>query len=122
MDEQEKREFEIHLQNCQECRESMKAFETMKDSTQFTSAPLQTINAIFEKTTRKKSFFSFAEAVKSWKITVAFAAGLIVGICAFSLKDFTQKNGGIRYYADISIEEIESIDYYLDEMENYLMV
>jgi predicted anti-sigma-YlaC factor YlaD len=122
MNEQEKKEFEAHLQNCQECRDCLKAFDTIKNSAQLTSAPLQTINAIFENTTRKKSFFSFAEIAKSWKITVAFAAGLIVGICAFSLKDFTQQNGGIRYYSDISIEEIESIDYYLDEMEDYFMV
>ncbi|MDR2426501.1 MAG: zf-HC2 domain-containing protein [Endomicrobium sp.] len=121
MDEREKREFENHLPNCRECRNCIKAFSMVKDSMQLTSAPLQTINAIFEKTTRRKKF-SFVNISKMWKITVAFAAGLIVGICTLSLKDFAQKNGDIYYYADTSIEEIESIDYYLDEMENYFMV
>ena len=132
MNEQEKKEFENHAQICHECRNSVKVFAEIKDPMRLTSAPLQTINAIFEKTTRKKSSFSFAGYFKTWKVSVAFAAGLLVGVCAFSLKDFSQKNSDVHsygeayysdiYYTDASFEEIESINYELDEMENYFMV
>lgn len=121
MEQQEKREFEKHLQTCQECKDSVKTFAAVKGSVTLTSAPLQTINAIFDKTTRKKGF-SLSNISKTWKITVALAAGLIVGVCTFSLKEFDQKNNSIYIYADSSMEEIESINNYLDEIESYFMV
>lgn len=121
MTEQEKREFEKHLQACLGCKDSAKTFAAIKRSARLTSAPLHTINAIFEKTTRKKGF-SFASISKTWKITAALAAGLIIGVCTFSLKEFDQKSFNIYYYADSSMEEIESINNYLDEIENYFMV
>ena len=123
MNELEKKEFENHLASCRECGESVKTFSAIENSVQLTSAPLQTINAIFEKTTRKKSF-SPAGFAKTWKVTVAFAAGLLIGIFAFSLKNHSQNTASSYsyYYADASIEELESINNYLDDMENYFLI
>lgn len=124
MTEQEKKEFETHLQTCSECSSSVKVFAAVKDSSQLTSAPIQTINEIFEKTTRKKGF-SFASITKTWKVSVALAASLLVGVCAFSLKEFTPSGNNIYYYSDASIEEMENINYYLDyldENEDYFLV
>ncbi|MCL2145218.1 MAG: zf-HC2 domain-containing protein [Endomicrobia bacterium] len=118
MNETETKEFENHAASCKECGDSIKAFTAVKSSAKLTSAPLQTINAIFEKTTRKKSS-SFALFAKKWKITAALAASLLIGICAFSLKDFNKSSSYAYYYADAAFDEIESINYELDELENY---
>ena len=120
MNEHEKKNFENHVQNCKECEDSIKVFAAVKNSAQLTSAPLQTINAIFEKTARKKSF-SFADYFKTWKVTAAFAAGLLIGVFAFSLKDFSHKSGNV-YHTDVSFEEIDDINYELDEIENYYFI
>lgn len=122
MSGQEKKEFEGHLHTCGECANSVKVFAAVKESARLTSAPLQTINEILEKTTRKKSF-SFAAAARKWKLPAAFAASLLIGICVFSLKQFVPGSSNVYYYSDASIEEIENIDYCLDEIEteNYFL-
>ena len=123
MTDTERKEFETHLHECAECKKTIELFSQVRNSIRITSAPTSTINEIFEKTSRKKSF-SFAAKLRSWQFSAALAACMLIGVLTFSLKPFSSELNDVYYYSDASIEEIENIDYYLDEMEsdNYFFV
>jgi Predicted transmembrane transcriptional regulator (anti-sigma factor) len=117
MNEQEKQEFEAHLRTCQECENSVKIFGAMQASLVMTSAPLQTINSVFSKTSRKKNY----PLSKGWKISFAAAACLLIGICSFSLQEQKVKSDHLYSYYETQydIEELDTLYSELDEFEKY---
>lgn len=113
---EERTEFEKHLEQCTECKDSLKIFNAVQESKVLRNAPSAVINSIFEKTTRKKSFFSY-------KFTLAAAACLFIGIGFFSINSRQQPGNVLAYDASrTSLEEISSINSDLDEYDNIFLV
>ena len=119
MGKDEKEQFEKHLQNCADCRESLKTCFSVKNSLPLQSAPLDAINNIFDKTTRKLPFFSFP---KTWKLGLAAAACLMIAVFSVtSNKTNYAKIYGTYDKYSVSYEDIYNIDSELDEFENIFL-
>ncbi len=115
MTEAEKTEFQKHLQRCAQCSEAVKIFNAATNAKELKSAPLQVINAIFEKTTRKRHIFAFT---KTMKLTFA-AACLLIGVGYFTFNKPVPNAGFLFYDSSAeSFEEIASISSELDEYES----
>ncbi|MCL2389930.1 MAG: zf-HC2 domain-containing protein [Endomicrobia bacterium] len=120
MNKDEKEQFEKHLKGCKECRENLKTCSSLKNSLPLQSAPLNVINNIFDKTTRKPHFFSY---VKTWKIGLAAAACLMIAVFSVISHNNTNYNKIYAPYDRLSIsyEDIYNIDSELDEFENVFL-
>ena len=117
MNEAQKQEFEKHIAVCGECASSLKAFDALKNKERL-DAPLNVINNIFYKTTRKKSVFEFS---KSWKLGLAAAACLLIGI--FAMPSRNTGNPALEFdRSSVSFEEIEGIDADLNYFETNFML
>jgi anti-sigma factor RsiW len=113
---QDKKVFEEHLASCKECQENMRIFKEIKENKKVYRAPKRVIDAIFEKTTKKRTSFIFS---KSFKLGLALAACFLAVILAAPLKKDAAFNN--YSYADNSMEEIINIDSELDEFESDFM-
>jgi anti-sigma factor RsiW len=112
LDAESKKVFKEHLASCKECQRAAAAFKTLCANKKTLSAPQNVIDAIFEKTTRKRAPLIFS---KSFKAAFALAACLLIAVFAVSSKKDPRANNFA--YADVSIEEIINIDSELDEFE-----
>jgi len=117
MDAAQKQEFEKHIASCRECESSLKTFNSLKNK-ELKNAPLNVINDIFYKTTRKKSIFAF-DFPKTWKLGLAAAACLLIGV--FAIPSKYTKNALIDGLP-ATYEEMESIDADLNYFEANFML
>lgn len=115
MNEAEVREFEKHLKTCKECQDNLKFFNAVKDRTSLKNASAETLDAIFEKTSRKKPFWSFLRTFQ-----VGFAAiCLLVGVFFFA--DFNSpvhNNDFFDAELNSTYSDLVSISSDLDEYES----
>ena len=72
------KEFEAHLKDCAECRNTLKTFNAMQAKKSNYRLSPESINNIFEKTTRKKPFWSFLRAAE-----LSFAAAACIAVSVF---------------------------------------
>lgn len=119
MFEQDEKKFKEHLLICPECQKAVLTFNSAQNAKETHSAPLNIIQDIFEKTTRKKYSF-FDEYRRSVKIAFTFAASLLIGVFITSPSRtptiyFTSHDLSSSYY-----EEIEKIDSAIKEIETVL--
>ena len=117
MNKDEREEFEKHLHECNECNENLKTCYTFKDSVPLQSAPFNVIGAVFDKTTRKQSFFGFS---KTWKLGLAAAACLLITV--FSVVSRQNDKNYVSFDKfSIPYEDIYNIDSELDDFENMFL-
>jgi hypothetical protein len=112
MNEAEKKEFELHLKSCPQCRDSLQIFQEMRRFKKVHSAPSEIIASVFEKTTKKRPFFTFN---KTWKLTFAAAACLLAAV--FAIPSRTNVKAVNLANAEVQLDEIISINSELDEIE-----
>lgn len=118
MDKKEATEFKTHMLKCKECRELSKIFLAVQSTKQMQNLPINSINYIFEKTTRKKPFWNFLRVIEvSFASAAVLAAGLFV-----SSHISGQSNSYASIYPASSYEEIASVDSTLDKYEQMYLI
>jgi short-subunit dehydrogenase involved in D-alanine esterification of teichoic acids len=119
MTDEQAQEFKKHLQSCPKCQIMSISFNSTQSSRNIQSAPLNVIQDIFNKTTRKKETFS----IRKLRAGFFIAASVLIGFAFVpaSTPNYNQyKTNSIHsysltlpYYAEIekfnlTLEEIES--------------
>jgi hypothetical protein len=95
----QEKEFQKHLTNCPECKEAIKTFKSMKMTQQLQSLPLNVIQEIFNKTTRKPKFTFFDSPIRKIGIGFVAAASVLIAFAAIpsSLNKAQQINNQSYY-------------------------
>ncbi len=120
MTKEERREFEKHLNECPECRKTIKLFTEIQETKAVYNAPSNILNSIFEETSRKKNIFSFSKISK-----FAIAAAIFLAIGLFSIKTNKKQASIDLNFSDntySSMEEMASLNSELDEFEEMFFV
>ncbi|MDR0822828.1 MAG: zf-HC2 domain-containing protein [Endomicrobium sp.] len=120
MDEQEMAEFEKHLLSCPECRQALETFEDIQSAKMEYSAPQIVIENIFNKTTRKKRFWS---QPKIYKTVLAAAACLLIGVAAVFKNTQTTLEYSTAYNVlPVSYEEMSGMASNISNLESINML
>ena len=120
MTNEERKQFEKHLNSCAECKSAIKLFGEVQKVKMVYRVPPNVVDSIFERTTKKTSIFSFS---KTWKLGIAAAACLIIGVLSVPpSKNQTYNDFLLSDSAYGSFEEMLSINSDLDEFEDIFFI
>jgi hypothetical protein len=115
MSKEDGEKFRQHLKDCKNCQCSFAMLDFLQNKQEVQSAPLNVIQDIFNKTTRRRFFHAY---VKTWKIGFAVAASLFVGFFVMFYSDEPQIPDTYSYdISPISYDDIAQIDMTISEIE-----
>lgn len=111
MNQAEMEEFKIHLQNCKNCKENIKIFTALKENKISQNVHIETIDKIFDKTTRKKPF---------WTLLRKFEIGF-VGLCLIFGVIFLSNKTKYEYdyYDNISTSYYDDLISFNESLDEY---